>query len=170
MAFVPSDFTIPTPPSGDGWCMRPLHPDDVEIDYAAVMSSRERLRQVFAADDTWPRDNMTLEEDRNDLVAHYAEFEQRESFAWMVTDSTGQQCLGCVYLYPASVQGYDVEVYLWVTDAALATGLDQELDESIKTWLAEDWSFTRPAWPGRDIPWCDWRGESRFAEDDRYTN
>ena len=168
MAFIPADFLLPAPPAAERWCMRPLHPDDVEMDYAAVMSSRERLRQVFAEHDQWPRDDMTLEQDRGDLVAHYQEYEQRESFAWMVTNITGDQCLGCVYLYPASMPDYDVEIYLWVTDTALATGLDDELEITIKQWLAECWPFTRPAWPGRDIPWHDWHGKSRFAEDDRF--
>jgi hypothetical protein len=60
--------------------------------------------------------------------------------------------LGCVYINPFNVGGYDARASMWVRTDMLADGLDQHLYESVKTWLAEDWLFDKVAYPRRDLP------------------
>ena len=64
--------------------------------------------------------------------------------------------LGCVYFYPTEKAGYDTEVFLWVREGEVANDLDQALFEVVQQWLASDWPFENPAYPGRTISWEDW--------------
>jgi hypothetical protein len=66
------------------------------------------------------------------------------------------EVLGCVYFYPTEKAGYDAEVFLWVRESEAATDLDNELFEVVQHWLASDWPFANPAYPGRNISWEHW--------------
>ncbi len=155
-ALVPNDFVVPETFTADAYRLDVLTPAVAELDYQAVMSSRERLRNVFAPNDSWPADDMTLEENAADLRKHAAEFSARVAFAYTMLNPARDQCLGCVYIYPATVPGYDCEMYLWVRDSA--RHLDETVHRDMRAWLADSWPFARPAFPGRDIPWSDWSG------------
>lgn len=157
--FVPEDFAVPESLSTDRYRLEVLRPGVAEFDYAAVMSSRERLRQVFAEDDDWPADDMTLEFNIGDLERHEAEFRAREAFAYTVLSPARDRCLGCVYLYPPCVSDHDCEVYLWVRQSE--ADLDAHLYATIRSWLKTDWPFEKPAFPGREIPWNEWQGTHR---------
>lgn len=157
--FVPEDFAVPESLSTDRYRLEVLTPSVAELDYEAVMSSVERLRQVFGQDDDWPADDMTLEFDIGDLEQHEAEFRAREAFAYTVLSPGGDRCVGCVYLYPSSVPGYDCEVFLWVRESE--ADLDEHLYTAIRSWLKTDWPFENPAFPGREIPWDQWRRTPR---------
>jgi hypothetical protein len=41
---------------------------------------------------------------------------------------------------------------MWVRASELPSGLDEELYEAVKTWIASAWPFSNPAFPGREIP------------------
>jgi hypothetical protein len=157
--FVPEDFAVPESLSTDRYRLEVLRPSVAELDYDAVMSSRERLRQVFAEDDDWPADDMTLEFNIGDLERHEAEFRAREAFAYTVLSPDGESCMGCVYLYPSSVADYDCEVYLWVRESEV--DLDGHLYAAVRSWLKTDWPFENPAFPGREIAWDRWEGTQR---------
>ncbi|MDP1616230.1 hypothetical protein [Phenylobacterium sp.] len=154
MPFVPSDFEIPRRLEHAEFRLRPLTIHDVVKDYAAVMTSLDRLAGVFGPGNDWPRADMTLEEDLVDLGWHQGEFERRTSFAFTMMSPDESQCLGCAYIYPASRPGYDAKAYCWVR--ASAAHLDAPLYEAFRAWLASDWPFERTAFPGRDVSWADW--------------
>ena len=58
--FVPQEFVVPESLVTDQYCLEVLSPSVVDLDYDAVMSSRTRLRTVFAEQTNWPRDDMSL--------------------------------------------------------------------------------------------------------------
>ena len=75
--------------------------EDVEKDYDAVMSSREHLRSLASQEDeedTWPEENMTIEEDLADLARHQDEFLKREAFVYTVMSLDESRCLGWVWI------------------------------------------------------------------------
>ncbi len=153
---VPDDFAVPETYVAEGYRLEVLTPAVAEFDYDAVMSSRERLRVVFGPHDSWPADDMTLEENVADLREHAAEFHARVAFAYTMLSPERAECLGCVYIYRATVPDYDCEMYLWVRDSA--QHLDETLHQDMHAWLDSSWPFTRPAFPGREIPWSEWSG------------
>ncbi|MDP1872638.1 hypothetical protein [Phenylobacterium sp.] len=158
MSFVPADFAIPQGFRTPDFVLRPLTIHDLIKDYAAVMSSRERLLGVFGPGADWPRADMSLEEDLVDLGWHQGEFDRRRSFAYTVMalqDGGGEgECLGCAYIYPAERAGYEAKAYCWVRTSAAA--LDEALFTGLRDWVAAQWPFARVAYPGRDISWADW--------------
>ena len=46
--------------------------------------------------------------------------------------------------------------FLWVRESEEADDLDEELFEVVQRWLASDWPFENPAFPGRTISWGQW--------------
>ncbi|MFK7730002.1 MAG: hypothetical protein AB8B48_00120 [Pseudomonadales bacterium] len=153
--FIPTDFEIPPHLSNTQFHFEVLAPELATLDYEAVMSSKERLRHIFAEKDEWPEDTMSFEDNKKDLVRHQREFKAREAFAYAVFSPTKDNYIGCVYVDPTQHSRYDCEVYLWVKDSEL--GLDGALFNSVDHWLKEAWPFKQRAYPGRTIAWCDWK-------------
>ena len=52
--FIQNDFKIPDHLITDQFRLVVLEPSFAEADYESVMSSKERLRQVFSENDEWP--------------------------------------------------------------------------------------------------------------------
>ena len=152
--FVPTEFDVPSELVTANFTLRMLSVDDVEKDFEAVMSSAARLSQVWP-DSGWPA-GLTLRQNLIDLGWHEKEFQNRSSFAYTMVASDESQVLGCVYFYPTEKAGYDAEVFLWVRESAAARDLDKELFEVVQHWLASDWPFENPAYPGRTISWEHW--------------
>ena len=150
-----SDFVAPKELACKDFFFTVLEPSLSEIDYEIVMGSKERLRHVFFENDSWPADDMTLIENTNDLVRHNNEFHQKIAFAYSVMSPNKERYIGCIYINPTSNPNYDCEVYLWVSDKALAQ--DKLLYKYTRGWLKEDWPFKNAAYPGREIPWKDWK-------------
>lgn len=100
MPFTDSTEPVPAELRAEEFFLRPIVADDAEMDYAAVMETREHLR--LWRQSTWPEDDFTVEANREDLI----ELEQRHAahraFTYTVLDSDGTECLGCVYVYPTS--------------------------------------------------------------------
>ena len=154
--FVPADFDVPVRVEAEGFVVRPLGPDLVDIDYAAYMSSIEHLQRTFTRSTNWPREGITDEEAMLDMETEQGRFEARSSFAYAVLTPDGTRERGCIYVYPGSKPGYDAEVSLWVTQAEFDDGFDAELEGWARTWIEADWPFENVAWPGRSIPWETW--------------
>jgi len=135
--------------------------NDLEKDYDAVMSSVEHLKSTFSviSEESWP-EGLTLEEDLIDLGWHQKEFTLGFSFAYTVMSLDESTCLGCVYFEPTSKDDYDVAITMWVRESELANGLDRRLFQAVKTWVASEWPFSNPAYPGRDIPVAAWHALS----------
>ena len=152
--FVPAEYVVSSELVTANFTLRMLSVDDVEKDFEAVMSSAARLSQVWP-DSGWPA-GLTLRQNLIDLGWHEKEFQNRSSFAYTMVASDESRVLGCVYFYPTEKAGYDAEVFLWVRESAAARDLDKELFEVVQHWLASDWPFENPAYPGRTISWEHW--------------
>ncbi|SDU74154.1 GNAT family N-acetyltransferase [Jiangella alkaliphila] len=144
------------PPSGlttDGFVLRPILATDAELDYAAVMESRDYLRTWEQT--TWPEDDFTVAANRADLEKLEERHVARQAFTYTVMDPAGTECLGCVYLMPTDGRSfagaritpvgdhrwddYAAAVYFWVRRSRLAARTDRVLLDALRTWLATDW-------------------------------
>lgn len=160
--FVADNFIVPVKLETEKFRLRMLTIDDVEKDYEAVMSSREHIRSIVDEeddDDTWPEENMTIEEDLEDLHRHQDEFLQRIAFAYTVMSLDERICLGCVYINPSEKKDFDAEIYLWARSSEIEEGLEELLFEVVKGWIKEKWPFKNVAYPGLEIEWSKWRNE-----------
>ena len=155
----PDHFQLPLVLETDHFRLRRLRVEDAEQDYEALMSGREHLHSVFGPQTDWPAATMTVEQNREDLLWHQNEFEQRSSFAYTVMCLDESQCVGCVYIYPMTQakSAFDAQVYLWVRQSALERNLDAILFATVKAWLAQQWPFQNVAFPGREIEWPAWK-------------
>ena len=156
-AWLPEDFVHPTRvelPTGHH--LRPIEARDTDIDYPAVMGSRERLFEIFGPPWGWPSATMTYEQDRADLERHEREANAHESFNYCVLDAEESALLGCVYIDPAEKAGADADISWWVVDAEVGGALDRALATFVPEWIASAWPFARPRFVGRDLTWADW--------------
>ena len=96
MPWLPADWTHPQRVDvGTGHHLRPIRGDDVDIDYPAVMGSRERLWSIYGAAWGWPPATMTLEQDRDDLVHHQQEIAAHDSFNYALLNEI-DKALDCI--------------------------------------------------------------------------
>jgi hypothetical protein len=157
MPWLPATFEHPAHVElRTGHHLRPIRADDVDLDFPAVMGSRERLWSIFGPAWGWPPETMTLEQDRDDLARHEAEIEAHESFNYAVFDAAETALLGCVYIDPADRVGADADISWWLVDDLLGTELEEALDWSVPHWIARSWPFRQPRFVGRDLTWQDW--------------
>lgn len=140
-----TDFEPPPPPRTDRIYLERLGPAVAELDFAALMGSRARLRAELQWGD-WPRDDFTLAENRKDLERHDAEYENREAYAYSVLDDPGSRCLGCIYLEPWE---HGARLAFWVVDAELDNSLEAHLLSAVLEWVCASWSFDRVLVPLR---------------------
>ena len=154
VCFVADEFVVPEGLETSEFRLRMLTLNDVIKDYDAVMSSAEHLKTVWP-DSGWP-EGFTVEQNLIDLGWHQKEFQNRSSFAYTMVTLDESKVIGCVYIYPTLARGYDSEVYLWVRTSELPSDLDVRLFDTVRQWLAKDWSIENPAFPGREIDWKEW--------------
>ena len=159
--FVPDDFSPPDSMITAHLKIRPLTVEDVELDYNAVMNSREHIRGVFGPDDDWPADDLSMDDDLKALENHELEHKRKAAFTYTVMNHDESRCLGCIYLVPVHMEEFDCQVYMWVTKHAFDRGWDAELYSSVRQWIDDAWPFEKVAYPGREIDWDTW---SEFDE------
>jgi len=94
--------------------------------YEAVIASRTRLHESFCVGDSWPPETMSVEDNQRDLEWHADELKRRSSFTYTVIDPEMSGCAGCVYVYPPTRVGYDVELFMWLRSDRYST--DREVD------------------------------------------
>ena len=153
--FVPTEFDIPSILETKNYRLRMLTVHDLVKDFDAVISSSVKLREVWPASD-WPL-GLTLEENLVDLGWHQREFTTRRSFAFTVVTLDETRVLGCVYINPTRKKNYDAEIYLWTRTAEKETDpTDEQLLTTVENWVAQDWPFVSPTFPGKKIPWSVW--------------
>ena len=145
MSWLPDAFRHPQRvelPTGHH--LRPIRGSDVDIDYPAVMGSRDRLWAKYGEAWGWPPADMSFEADREDLARHEAEIEAHETFNYAILDADETALFGCVYIDPADEQspsGTDAVVSWWVVDDAVGTELEHALADVVPRWLEETWRF-----------------------------
>jgi hypothetical protein len=157
MDWLPADFAHPVVvPVADAYHLRPITAADTDLDYPAVMGSRERLFSIFGDAWGWPPATLTHQQDRDDLARHQAEIAAHQSFNYALFDDAETALLGCVYIDPPERAGADAEISWWVIDDRVGTDLEHALDALVPQWIAGSWPFRRPRCLGRDISWSDW--------------
>lgn len=153
--FVDETFDVPAELVTEDFRLRMLSIHDVVKDFDAVMASADTLRETFPTSSGWP-EGLTLEENLIDLAWHHREFTDRSSFTYTVVSLDETKVLGCVYIFPTRVTGYDADITLWAREAAQGSPADQALETAVRDWIAADWDFENPAFPGRDMSWDEW--------------
>lgn len=137
--------------------LRPIGPDDTELDMPAVMGSRERLWSIYGVAWGWPPEHMTAEQDREDLQYHADEAAKQSSFNYALLDADETELVGCVYVDPPEKVGEaDAEISWWVRDEHVGSDLEAALDAFVPRWIAEDWPLEHPRYVGRDLSWDEW--------------
>lgn len=146
VAWLPGAFVHPARVElATGHHLRPIRESDVEIDYPAVMGSRDSLWAKYGEAWGWPPSTMTFEQDREDLARHEREIATHETFNYAVLDAEETELLGCVYIDPPeddSPGGADAITSWWVVDRHAGGALDAALAEFVPGWLADGWGFT----------------------------
>ncbi len=157
MAFRIDAANVPSGLTTDDFVLRPLVVADAELDYAAVMESRELLRRWEQS--TWPADDFTVAGNRADLARHERLHVAGEAFTYTVMDQAEVECLGCVYIFPADArflaaskvtpvaddrwEEVDAAVYHWVRTSRLGTPVERDLLDALRAWLADAWPLER---------------------------
>jgi hypothetical protein len=145
MSWLPEGFVHPEYVElPNGHHLRPIRESDVDIDYPAVMGSRETLWARFGGMWGWPPENMTYAADRQDLARHEAEISAHVTFNYAVLNHDETELLGCVYIDPPGERtpdGADALVSWWVVDSELGGDLERSLNTLVPSWLADRWGF-----------------------------
>ncbi|MCA9883897.1 MAG: GNAT family N-acetyltransferase [Anaerolineae bacterium] len=135
---------------------RPLSPDYTELDYDAVMASKLELRKWSHS--TWPEDDFTLDDNRDDLQRHYEEFQTGKAYAFTVLNLEESRVEGCLYIDPLqrlverfvkrngstreiieSLAPDDAHLAFWIRSERL--GDESLLLREAMKWLLEVWQF-----------------------------
>ena len=138
-----SDFTPPQVLDTDIVHLEPLSPVHTELDFAALMVSREHLPRTLHWGD-WPCPDFTVEENRGDLQRHWDEFNRREAYAYTVLTPDKEKCIGCIYMRPWDYSGEEqsrMSLRYWVIEEELPADLDIHLLDSVLSWVDHAWSF-----------------------------
>ncbi len=156
MNFYPINTPVPERLQTDEFVIVPLTPAHVELDYAALMSSKKMLRLWSGS--PWPTDDFTLDENLDDLQWHWDEHQKRIAFTFTVLNPTEDTCLGCVYIKPITeilasnkewmqaISDHSALVRFWAAQPTLAQELDKTLLQALRQWFATDWVFTEIFW------------------------
>ena len=145
MTWLADDFVHPDRVDlATGHHLRPIRASDVDIDYPAVMGSRETLWARFGPMWGWPPADMSLEADRADLARHEAEIASHTTFNYAVLDRDETRLLGCIYIDPPGDRtppGADALVSWWVIDAEAGGDHERCLSAFVPRWLTERWGL-----------------------------
>ncbi len=157
MPFNASSEPVPAELRTDELALRPIVVDDAELDYAALMETREYLR--LWRQSTWPEDDFTVEANRVDLIDMEERHAAHRAYSYTVLDPGATRCLGCVYVFPTSAtflakstvtavgndewSDVDAVVFFWVRLPEMETGMDKRLLAELRTWFAQVWKFEK---------------------------
>ena len=130
--------------------LRPISPDDLDIDMPAVMGNQPMLWAKYGDAWGWPPTTMTADEDRTGLARHADEMVRHESFNYAILPSDEGALWGCLYIDPAEADadasGPAAEVSWWVVPQA-PPSLADALLEFVPAWLATAWPFATVHYP-----------------------
>lgn len=152
---VPKGFQVPEELKTQDFIIRKLCFSDTELDYKAVMSSIDIIKQTRGGN--WPTSDLSFVDDQIDLGWHQREFENRTSFAYTVMSLDEKECLGCLYLYQPgyrneSSKDADVDVSFWVTQKGYDNGLYPILYKTLDNWLKSVWPFKKIVYTNIKLP------------------
>ena len=128
----------------------------MDLDYPAVMNSRERLWSIFGEAWGWPPASLTFEGDAADLARHGMEMNENRSFNYALFDEEETALFGCVYIDPPERAGADAEISWWVVNDLVDTPLASSLEDIVPHWIERSWPFREPRFIGLSITWDEW--------------
>lgn len=126
--------------------LEPLGPRHAVMDHAAAQSSREHLQRTLHWGN-WPRPDMTVDENRRDLVKHETEFKERKGYAYTVLRPDRSGCLGCVYLSPVENDETATSLEYWVIERSISSNLDRHIQTSVLEWIRKEWPYSKVVMP-----------------------
>lgn len=157
MPFEKVELTVPQRLVTNFFVLRPIVEADAELDYAAVVESKEFLRGWEQTG--WPADDFTVADNREDLAKLELRHNRRESFTYTVMNPDESECLGCVYISPPDSpifersriepfgprnwSHYPAMIHFWVRKSQLPQGMDHALFDTLREWLARQWRWER---------------------------
>jgi RimJ/RimL family protein N-acetyltransferase len=145
--FVPDDFVVPLSLVTEAFRLEPLGPEHNEADYAAWHSSIDHIKSTpGVVGRSWPRPEMTLDDNLKDLQGHARDFANRTGFTYTVRDTGSGEIIGCVYIYPWKKEP-GTRILSWVR--ASRASLDAPVYEAVSEWLRTAWPFTSFAYAPR---------------------
>lgn len=133
------------------FCFEVLHPKHVELDFQALMKSKDFLRRW--SNSAWPEDHFKVEDNLIDLEWHYEEFKEKTAFTYTILNQENTNCLGCIYIRPVSsipslspkdkakLDPFQFFISYWVITDIRNTQLENEIFNAIHYWLLSDWQF-----------------------------
>jgi hypothetical protein len=134
---------------------------DNELDFDAVMSSKEILREW--SDSEWPENDFSLEQNGQDIAEHIADHEQNSDYGFSIFTPSEDRLLGSLYLnavgplleiYPtdpmtlARLLEFDVRIEYWLR-AGVSPDLELRFVRAVIKWLEDAWWFERPVFGSR---------------------
>ena len=157
MPFSDSTEPVPAELATEEFALRPILAEDAEMDYAAVMETREHLR--LWQQSTWPEDDFTVAENRKDLIDMEQRHAAHRAFNYTVLDPDGSKCLGCVYVFPTSAAflakstvipvaddvwaDVDAVIFFWARLSQMETGMDERLLAALRAWFTDEWKLEK---------------------------
>ena len=157
MTFRGKEITPPLGIRSEAFVIRPVRTADVELDYAAVMESREFLRTWEQS--TWPEDDFTVAANLEDLEKLVNRHSTGEAFAYTVMSPDETECFGCIYISPPEVRWFndaeitpvssarwsDIEAMIsfWIRKSRLGEEMDRQVLDAIRAWFEDEWAFGR---------------------------
>jgi hypothetical protein len=155
--FTDSTEPVPAELKTEEFALRPIVAGDAELDYAAVMETREYLR--LWRQSTWPEDDFTVAANRKDLIDLEQRHAAQRAYTYTVLDPAGTSCLGCVYVFPTSATflakstvtpvgddewaDVDAVIFFWSRRSQLASGMDERLLAALRAWFKDEWQLEK---------------------------
>jgi hypothetical protein len=161
MSLNPNSLKVPIRLETADFVVHRQRPSDKELDFDAVMSSKEILREW--SDSKWPEEDFNLEQNGQDIADHIADHEQNSDYGFSIFAPNKELLLGSLYLnavgpllknYPtdpmtlARLLEFDVRVEYWLR-AGVSPELEMRFVRAVIKWLEEAWWFERPVFGTR---------------------
>lgn len=155
MSFTDPNEPVPAQLTTNEFVLRPINAGDAELDFRAVMETREYLR--LWEQSSWPEDDFTVDANRQDLIGLEQRHDARRAFTYTVLTSDSTESLGCVYVFPTSAlflarsvvtpvgdeewADVDAVIYFWARLSQMQAGMDERLLGALRTWFATVWNL-----------------------------
>ena len=158
---LPDDFDVPVYRETERFRLQPYGFDTFGMEYEAHISSVDAIRQQLPnLSSRWPSKTFSMEQQARRVGYEARNFAFRHAFAYCVTQPVDiPLALGAVYIVPTHKLGFEAEVFIWVRDSEMGSGLREELYHYCQQWIASDWPFSegKVLLPGHNISWDDWQ-------------
>ncbi len=143
------NFKTPVGYKKASYIVRQLLVKDLELDYSAIQNNIKLLQQTPTPPmcGFWPTEDLSKEDDLNDLIKHEKMHSNKEMFAYTILNKSETECLGCIYIIPKK---NNADVYYWITKKVFDIDLNKVIDDDIKNWLKHKWYFQKINFPGRE--------------------